>query len=98
MKTIRNAILLLAAGAAGGLAQQWEVGVAGGYRESPGNPVTAPGGTATTDRKSTRLNSSHLGISCAVFFLTKIGFSDETKVRDGGFFTGGAGVVVLAIR
>src|ERR1039458_10792529 len=29
------------------------------------------GGVLTGDRKSTRLNSSHLGISCAVFCLKK---------------------------
>src|SRR5262245_65165389 len=45
--------------------------VAGG---DPGNPGAgepgAPGG-CTGDRKSTRLNSSHLGISYAVFCLKK---------------------------
>src|ERR1039458_2319897 len=34
-------------------------------------PVVAPKGSACTDRKSTRLNSSHLGISYAVFCLKK---------------------------
>src|SRR5262245_63692958 len=33
--------------------------------------ATAPGAIAVEDRKSTRLNSSHLGISYAVFFLKK---------------------------
>src|ERR1035441_4915718 len=33
---------------------------------SPLNPVAMLGGAAQTDRKSTRLNSSHLGISYAV--------------------------------
>src|SRR5258705_6204727 len=32
-------------------------------------PVGGPGGGRTGDRKSTRLNSSHLGISYAVFCL-----------------------------
>src|SRR5256885_11191376 len=36
------------------------------------NRVIARGGTATLDRKSTRLNSSHLVISYAVFCLKKI--------------------------
>src|ERR1039458_10705443 len=38
------------------------------------NPVTGPGqwpGQGPGDRKSTRLNSSHLGISYAVFCLKK---------------------------
>src|SRR5256885_3687118 len=33
--------------------------------------LTSPGATATVDRKSTRLNSSHLVISYAVFCLKK---------------------------
>src|ERR1039458_10520287 len=31
------------------------------------------------DRKSTRLNSSHLGISYAVFCLTKVCYSDQDR-------------------
>src|SRR5258705_2402825 len=34
-------------------------------------PYRAPAGERGTDRKSTRLNSSHLGISYAVFCLKK---------------------------
>src|SRR6476659_5061480 len=34
-------------------------------------PATASSGSPTSDRKSTRLNSSHLGISYAVFCLKK---------------------------
>src|SRR5258705_1881864 len=37
----------------------------------PGLPVSAPKPFARIDRKSTRLNSSHLGISYAVFCLKK---------------------------
>src|SRR5256885_8842185 len=33
--------------------------------------INSPGGSATADRKSTRLNSSHLVISYAVFCLKK---------------------------
>src|SRR5437899_8231686 len=36
-----------------------------------GGPAHVRPGTAETDRKSTRLNSSHLGISYAVFCLKK---------------------------
>src|SRR5947199_7924139 len=38
-------------------------------------------GTGRQDRKSTRLNSSHLGISYAVFCLKKKKTSTETKRR-----------------
>src|SRR5262245_55527816 len=43
-------------------------------RSAPPAPATTPenrSATATEDRKSTRLNSSHLGISYAVFCLQK---------------------------
>src|ERR1017187_10806149 len=47
-------------------------------RRSPGSsgaaaisPAHGPGSAATTDRKSTRLNSSHRCISYAVFFLDR---------------------------
>src|SRR5258705_2304595 len=42
-------------------------------RRAPGHPAAFPGLDACTvgDRKSTRLNSSHLGISYAVFCLKK---------------------------
>src|SRR5205814_7598883 len=36
-----------------------------------GCPVSVPGWLSDRDRKSTRLNSSHLGISYAVFCLKK---------------------------
>src|SRR5438045_7535231 len=41
-------------------------------KDEPAKPVhTVPTGQYTIDRKSTRLNSSHLGISYAVFCLKK---------------------------
>src|ERR1039458_4065304 len=42
-------------------------------------PDAAPGRIGVRDRKSTRLNSSHLGISYAVFCLTKK--KDTCEVR-----------------
>src|SRR5256885_5831457 len=43
-----------------------------GRVRAPGAPLRAgAGGGASRDRKSTRLNSSHLVISYAVFFLKK---------------------------
>src|SRR5258705_9317613 len=45
------------------------------HQKSPGRRVSAPSpaphSRENTDRKSTRLNSSHLGISYAVFCLKK---------------------------
>src|ERR1035438_10579127 len=43
------------------------------FLESPSTAGTTPGASilTTADRKSTRLNSSHLGISYAVFCLKK---------------------------
>jgi hypothetical protein len=63
MKTIRNAILLLAASTAGGFAQQWEFGAAGGYSTAPAIPVTAPTGTATTGIAPGGAFSVFLGLS-----------------------------------
>src|SRR3712207_7396537 len=53
-----------------------QVGEASWYSFAPGNGLTAahpwlPFGTVVTDRKSTRLNSSHANISYAVFCLKK---------------------------
>src|SRR6201999_4624289 len=47
--------------------------------QSTANPVAAEFATAlrNKDRKSTRLNSSHLGISYAVFFL-------KNKIKENG--------------
>src|SRR3712207_9001340 len=42
--------------------------------------VTAPGGDATGDRKSTRLNSSHANISYAVFCLKKKTSHDTSEI------------------
>src|SRR5262245_63805200 len=42
-----------------------------GAENPPGKKFCADCGAALTDRKSTRLNSSHLGISYAVFCLKK---------------------------
>src|SRR5258705_10112010 len=42
-----------------------------GSTGSGGNTTGAPSATSASDRKSTRLNSSHLGISYAVFCLKK---------------------------
>src|SRR5256885_12609981 len=61
---------------------------AAGWGRAPANPPPAAGGTAaaaaaplghTPDRKSTRLNSSHLVISYAVFCLKK---KKQTKIRN----------------
>src|SRR2546426_4788097 len=53
----------------GGRSPMWS------FRESPlvdgEKVICTPGGEETTDRKSTRLNSSHLVISYAVFCLKK---------------------------
>src|SRR5262245_63756269 len=46
----------------------------------PGRPARTVGGR---DRKSTRLNSSHLGISYAVFCLKKKNSKIYTKEQDG---------------
>src|SRR5207249_11705261 len=43
----------------------------GGSSGSDGTAARAPGAKATRDRKSTRLNSSHVSISYAVFCLKK---------------------------
>src|SRR3712207_7822723 len=40
-------------------------------RDIPGTRLTTPGCVTRTDRKSTRLNSSHANISYAVFCLKK---------------------------
>src|SRR5215813_14350172 len=40
-------------------------------RQAPGRVVDGPGRHAAADRKSTRLNSSHVRISYAVFCLKK---------------------------
>jgi hypothetical protein len=90
MKTIRNAILLLAAGAAGGFAQQWEVGVAGGYRESPGNPVTAPGGTATTGFAPGGAFSAYFGQNEGRYFSGEVRYSyllGDLRIQSGGATT-----------
>src|SRR5262245_33079747 len=51
--------------------REWMTGAVGGFPErTPLNPRIT-GGFAREDRKSTRLNSSHLGISYAVFCLKK---------------------------
>src|SRR5438309_6661137 len=41
------------------------------FRTTAGSPVTATPTSCSTDRKSTRLNSSHSSISYAVFCLKK---------------------------
>src|SRR5205807_1615679 len=46
-------------------------GVAGANQQQVGGPKTPLAGSGFTDRKSTRLNSSHLVISYAVFCLKK---------------------------
>src|SRR5262245_63796312 len=56
-------------------------------RPRPGQLVlrwSRVGNRSTRDRKSTRLNSSHLGISYAVFCLKKKkrDHEDETRARD----------------
>src|SRR5205814_9871084 len=49
----------------------WPGGCAARARRRRRRPVAAHGPRPTGDRKSTRLNSSHLGISYAVFCLKK---------------------------
>src|SRR3712207_7380203 len=61
-------LLLLAVGAAAGvIAARGRSSTGGGTLETTG-PL---GGATATDRKSTRLNSSHANISYAVFCLKK---------------------------
>src|SRR5690606_41663116 len=48
-----------------------EVAGRAGFTVSVGRNVTSLGGTVASDRKSTRLNSSHVKISYAVFCLKK---------------------------
>src|SRR3712207_8104074 len=59
---------------------RWRCGSAGrsepprrssGYSSKPTEPAAAPGARIASDRKSTRLNSSHANISYAVFCLKK---------------------------
>src|ERR1035441_10976383 len=52
-------------------------GCCSGTTRAPSRPVTAG---RTSDRKSTRLNSSHLGISYAVFCLKKTENNTEVDV------------------
>src|SRR6202012_6214524 len=64
------------------------------FRSSlPRAPIRSPDRTPdnrrralSTDRKSTRLNSSHTVISYAVFCLKKNNFIKTADVRVGGFF------------
>src|ERR1035438_2421412 len=50
----------------------------------PFSPSEADGWMENPDRKSTRLNSSHLGISYAVFCLKKIQRSERARPMGGG--------------
>jgi hypothetical protein len=92
MKTIGSAILLLAAVAAGGLAQDWEFGVAGGYSVSPGNPVTAtqPAGTATTGFAPGGAFSVYVGENKSRFVGGELRYSyimGNARIESGGAST-----------
>src|SRR5437870_6155918 len=65
----------------GGNATMWDVnvpGLAARHRLILWEPRAASPGTLTSDRKSTRLNSSHVAISYAVFCLKKKKAPPET--------------------
>src|SRR5262245_8595373 len=49
--------------------QTWNLWFMGGTERACRIQLVTPSGSSTLDRKSTRLNSSHLGISYAVFCL-----------------------------
>src|SRR2546426_5939765 len=57
--------------------QRWVLELPGNLPATPGSPVRKAG-TRQGDRKSTRLNSSHLVISYAVFCLKK----KKKKIRE----------------
>ena len=92
MKTIGSAILLLSAVAAGGFAQDWEFGVAGGYREAPGNPVTAtqPAGTATAGFAPGGALSVYVGQNKGRFVGGELRYSyilGDARIESGGAST-----------
>src|SRR5699024_11471036 len=57
---------------------------AGSPCRGPGRAVTAVGPSPPPDRKSTRLNSSHVSISYAVFCLKKKTPWMSTRTRESG--------------
>src|SRR5438552_14687879 len=72
------------------------------FRPSPSTISATPGGTtatsATRDRKSTRLNSSHQIISYAVFCLKKKNTTALEWILDGGKRRRGAHVLRQPVR
>jgi hypothetical protein len=90
MKTIGSAILLLAAAAAGGFAQQWEFGVAAGYSQAPSIPVTASAGTATTGFAPGGAFSVFLGQNQGRFLSGELRYSyimGDARIQSGGAST-----------
>src|SRR5256885_7172559 len=70
------------------------VAVGAGRRAGVGvRPATAPSPAASGDRKSTRLNSSHLVISYAVFCLKKK--NTTTFLSQSTLYTAGATTIQL---
>src|SRR5437773_12535399 len=66
--SLHDALPILLSGPAGGVVASAHVARLSGFDDI----ITLDmGGTSTEDRKSTRLNSSHITISYAVFCLTK---------------------------
>src|SRR5690349_23742988 len=55
-------------------------GIAAGNRSPPGQGDQLPASVPYADRKSTRLNSSHVEISYAVFCLKKKNIHDVLKI------------------
>src|SRR5215469_11374940 len=69
----RSAICLLLRPAAASRAtsRSWGVSAPGAWARAPAGTVACPAARSSADRKSTRLNSSHVEISYAVFCLKK---------------------------
>jgi hypothetical protein len=89
MKTLANAIILLAAATAGGFAQQWEFGVAGGYGLAASVPVTAtqPAGTATAGFAPGAALSVYFGQNVGRFVGGEIRYAylmDDARIESGG--------------
>src|SRR5690606_41129966 len=67
---LASSVVLLGLAAGGQVQHRLEAGTAGGLSSGPvGGLALAPDGSLWVDRKSTRLNSSHVKISYAVFCL-----------------------------
>jgi hypothetical protein len=90
MKTIRNAILLLAASAVGGFAQPWELGAAGGVSLAPAIPVTVPTGAATTGLAPGGAFSVFLGVNEGRYWAGEARFGylmGDLRIQSGGAST-----------